>query len=322
VTDGPLRRPSGRSPRKATPLRRKPKRLTEAPHELDLSAGGQGLVVPGSRRDERRPVTGPGGTAHGTTDEAGAVVPGTPSAIVDPTVRARARQIAGRLAVARPRHGRTARRGVGELATVRYDGGSTELDLDRTLEALAERAVPEDEDFFVRERLRKRRAVVLVVDISGSMRGERVRTAAAAVGALAGELAREQFALVAFWSDAAVLLRRDQPVRPLVLLDRLLALPAEGLTNVAFGLEVAGRQLPSAASGEARVVLLSDCVHNAGADPRPVAATLPRLDVLVDMSGEHDLELGRDLARSGRGRVFGIRNHHDLAPAVNAIFRR
>ena len=127
---------------------------------------------------------------------------------------------------------------------------------------------------------------------------------------------------MAFWSDAAVLLKRGQPVQPLPLLDRLLGLPAEGLTNVAFGLEVAGRQLPSAASGEARVVLLSDCVHNAGPDPRPVAAGLPRLDVLVDMTGENDVELGRELARSGRGRMFPIRNHHDLAPAVNAIFRR
>jgi Mg-chelatase subunit ChlD len=39
--------------------------------------------------------------------------------------------------------------------------------------------------------------VVLVVDVSGSMKGERLRTAAAAVGALAGELARDRLAVVA-----------------------------------------------------------------------------------------------------------------------------
>jgi hypothetical protein len=49
------------------------------------------------------------------------------------------------------------------------------------------------------------------------------------------------------------------------------------------------------------VLLLSDCVHNAGPDPRPPAARLPRLDVLLDTSGEQDEELARELARRGRG---------------------
>ena len=40
-------------------------------------------------------------------------------------------------------------------------------------------------------------------------------------------------------------------------------------------------------------MLLSDCVHNAGPDPRPFAARLPRLDVLLDT---------------------------DVAPALGAIF--
>ena len=57
-------------------------------------------------------------------------------------------------------------------------------------------------------------------------------------------------------------------------------------------------------------MLLSDCVHNAGPDPRPFAARLPRLDVLLDVSGEQDLELARDLARpvaaaSGRFAATG-----------------
>ena len=49
--------------------------------------------------------------------------------------------------------------------------------------------------------------MVLLVDVSGSMRGERIRTAAATVGALAGELQRDDLAVVAFWSDAAMLLQ-------------------------------------------------------------------------------------------------------------------
>ncbi len=126
--------------------------------------------------------------------------------------------------------------------------------------------------------------------------------------------------MLAFWSDAAVLLHLGQQVRPLVLLEQLLAQPAQGLTNVAFPLQPARTELARVPARDARVVLLSDCVHNAGPDPRSDAARLARLDVLLDTSGEHDLDLGRDLARAGRGRLARIRTHRDVAPALSKVF--
>ena len=182
----------------------------------------------------------------------------------DPEVLRRARQIAARLAVPRPRRDVTARRGAGELASVRYRGGSDDIDLDRTIEVLVTRPVPEEDDIIVRERVRTRRSVVLLADVSGSMRGERVRTAAATVGALAAELARDDLAVVAFWSDAAVLGHLGQHVPPQQVLDTMLRIPAKGLTNIAFPLQVAARELARVPARDARVLLLSDCVHNAG----------------------------------------------------------
>jgi Mg-chelatase subunit ChlD len=188
------------------------------------------------------------------------------------------------------------------------------------VEVIAGNPLFEATDVLVRERVRRRRSVVLVVDVSGSMKGERVRTAAAAVGALAGELARDTFSVVAFWSDAAVLVRPGEQVAPSAVLDLLLRVPAQGLTNVSFALETAGRLLADVPPRDARVLLLSDAVHNAGPDPRPIAARLPRLDVLLDVSGEVDRELGRDLARMGRGRIRPIRDHRDVAGALSAAF--
>ena len=98
------------------------------------------------------------------------------------------------------------------------------------------------------------------------------------------------------------------------------AIPARGLTNVGFPLQVAARELARRSTRDARVVLLSDCVHNAGPDPRPFAARLPRLDVLLDTVGEHDLELGRELAATGRGRLLRVRHHRDVAPALSRVF--
>jgi Mg-chelatase subunit ChlD len=326
VVDSPVRRPGNR-PGGATrkPLRRKPKQVGEPtllePGPLGRGAGGDPLVPGGRDGAARRKEAPPGGAAPGFTDDVATLLAAPPDdAVADPETLRRARQIAARLAVPRARRDVTARRGVGELASVRYRGGSDDIDLDKTLDQLIEHPVPDDDDIIVRERIRTKRSVVLLVDVSGSMRGERVRTAAATVGALAGELVRDDLAVVAFWSDAAVLVHLGHRLAPQRLLDALLRIPAKGLTNVAFPLQVAARELARVPARDARVLLLSDCVHNAGPDPRDAAGRLPRLDVLLDTSGEHDLDLARELAALGRGRVSPIRTYRDVAPALSTIF--
>ncbi len=237
-----------------------------------------------------------------------------------PEVLLLAQRIAARLILPRPRRDTSSGSGSGELRSVRFCGGSDEIDLDATMDRLVEHPVPEDDDIIVRERIRTRRSVVLVVDTSGSMRGERVRTAAATVGALVAELAHDEFAVVAFWSDAAVLAHFGRRVPAGQVIDTLLRTPAHGLTNISFPLKVARGELSRLAARNGRVLLLSDCVHNAGPDPRTAAAGLPRLDVLLDSSGEQDLDLARDLARVGRGRLVQAHDYHDVAPAISDLF--
>ncbi|RRQ28247.1 VWA domain-containing protein [Rhodococcus sp. Eu-32] len=304
-------------------MRRKPKQLDESPSLFKPGGSGAVLVVDGRSRAGK--ATGENNpSAPGFTDETAEVIPlrdaTEEESSADAATRARARKIAARLAVRRPRRDARARRGIGDLTSLRYRGGSDEIDMDRTLDILAANPLPEDDDIVVRERLHTKRSIVLVVDISGSMKGERVRTAAATVGALAGELNQDNLAVVAFWSDAAVLTRFGDPMTPLGILDTILRIPAQGLTNVQFALDTAAGLLRGTSSRDARVVLLSDCVHNAGPDPRYIAASIPRLDVLLDTSGENDLDLGRDLARLGHGRIRTVRTYRDVGPALSAFF--
>jgi Mg-chelatase subunit ChlD len=322
--DSPIKRASDRPGRRLRPLARKPKQLTADP-ALFLPDGGGGTALPSDPAAGR---SGPAPTdqnrkasSSGFTDEAGNVLPvETERDPVDRATSRRVEEIARQLAVPRPRHGRRHRAGSTERISTRFRGRSDDIDLDRTIESLVENPVPQDEDIIVHEMASRRRAVVLLVDVSGSMRGERIRTAAATVGALAGELSRDALGVVAFWSDAAVLCHLGDPFAAPDLLDTLLRLPARGLTNVSFPLQVAAAELRRVVVPDTRVVLLSDCVHNAGPDPRLVAAGLPRLDVLLDASGEKDEELGRDLARIGRGHYFRIATHRDVAPALSAAF--
>ncbi|WP_194266011.1 vWA domain-containing protein [Arthrobacter yangruifuii] len=288
-----------------------------------VPGGGSGAVIRPVPAGRRAPAGAapPGSSRPGFTDDpAERTGAGLSSVAVDAAVRARVRHIAALMSVPRPRHDSLQRRGSGTLASLPYRGGTDEIDLDRTLEVLAERPVPDDEDIVVRDRVRTRRSVVLAVDVSGSMKGERLQTAAATVGALAAELHRDAVAVIAFWSDAALLLPLGGELKPMDLLDTLLRIPARGLTNISFPLELARRELLRVPARDARVLLLSDCVHNAGPDPRIAAAHLPRLDVLIDTSAETDVDLGRELAREGHGTSRSIRTYRDAAPAVSSVF--
>lgn len=152
------------------------------------------------------------------------------------------------------------------------------------------------------------------------MNGQRLRTTAATVGALSSELARDDLAVLAFWSDAAVLLRFGEHATLDGLVDELLAIRASGLTNLNFPLKAAEQELHRLGDRRKQVLLLSDCVHNAGPDPRVQAARLPRLDVLLDVTGEKDPDLARDLAQAGRGIVVPVRGVGDIAPALRRMF--
>ncbi|MCW2495320.1 VWA domain-containing protein [Jatrophihabitans sp.] len=308
------------------PLARKPKQLDRNPTVFELAPGGAGGLVlraTGARRPGAGAPESPPGAAEADSAEEGSILEEVDlSAEVDPVALAQARHIAARLSLRRPPHDVRPRRGSGELGRMGFSDNADDLDLEATLERLGGKPVPEDDDIVVRDRLRTKRSVVLAIDVSGSMRGERIRAIAATVGALALELAHDDLAVVAFWSDAAVLTALGRVADPDRLLHTVLRIPARGLTNVGLPLEVAARQLARVSARDARVLLLSDCVHNAGPDPRMIATRLPRLDVLLETAGEHDLSLGRDLARAGRGRLAPIRTYRDVPAALVDIFAR
>ena len=303
-------------------MRRKPKQLTDAPALFQQGHGSPLVVDVGGDRGEGDLTQVAGGQGVQLTAQRAAlrdVAELLEERAPDREVAVMAQRIARRLSIRRRPRDPRAERGAGRLASVPYRYRSDDIDLDRTIEVLTERPLPEDTDIVVRERMRSRRAVVLVVDVSGSMRGEKVKMAAATVAALSADLVDDQLALVAFWSDAALLKPLEAAVPGARLLDQLLRIPARGLTNVHFALSVAHAELARSAARRRSAVLLTDAVHNAGPDPRLLARRFPELHVLLQTDGEHDLPLGADLARLGHGRFAPVATHRDVAPALNRV---
>src|SRR5439155_2870873 len=129
-----------RSPERP-PLSRRPKELTSDPTVMEARGDGHGatILVPRSGAGKRdRRAKGSGATV--VTDDPSEVIALEPlAAKVDPRARAAAREIAARLSLRRPPPDSAVHRGAGDLKSLPYRDGLDDIDLDRTLEVMAER---------------------------------------------------------------------------------------------------------------------------------------------------------------------------------------
>ncbi|WP_233159103.1 AAA family ATPase [Pseudonocardia sp. MH-G8] len=236
----------------------------------------------------------------------------------DEDLRAAARRLAGRVFLRLGRVGPARARGTRRLAPAR--GGDGDLDLDRTLDAWQPGPARWPTDIVTRSWTARRRAVALLVDVSGSMQGAAVALAAvAAAGVVLAEQGALVPAVVAFGAGVRVL--QEQGVRrpPEELLSDLVALRGHGTTDLAGGLRAASRQLAGAVADERLVVLLSDCLPTAGGEPAAALAGIDRLHVLVPLGGAEPEAAAAALASRGGGRAQTVHRLAEVGPALTRV---
>ncbi len=174
--------------------------------------------------------------------------------------------------------------------------------------------------------------LVVVLDRSGSMSGEKIQHARAAIRAIVQELGPDDgFALVTYSSDAELavpLTRASEAARPgwLRIVDET---EPGGGTNIASGLDlglgvVAGSRAPGRAP---RVILLSDGLANLGdSSPEGLRARARRAAVgefalsTVGVGLDFDEQLMSQLADAGTGNFYFLENSVDLAEIFRAEF--
>ncbi|WP_219419374.1 vWA domain-containing protein [Pseudonocardia nigra] len=211
-------------------------------------------------------------------------------------------EAASRVVVRKLAGARTVRAAGSRMAAVRYNFRSDDLDLDRTVEELVANPIPSWSDIWVRDRVPRRRGVVLILDVSGSMRGEPLLHAATAAGAATLALTgSDDLTVVAFWRSSAVLLAPGEPSGALPVVSRVLALRPWGLTDIAGGLTRAAQLLDRMPTPQRQALVMTDGRANAGPDPVGVAARFARLDVLATDGSPATLQRCRALASAGHG---------------------
>ena len=221
-------------------------------------------------------------------------------AATDPQLRRHARRLAARLFVRTGRLGPSTRRGYRRLSPGKA-GGEGDLDLDLTLEVAGGRPQHADQ-LIARHWTAPRRALCLLVDHSGSMRGHAVGMAAMAAAAVVlNRSERVSTSVIAFAADALVLKGQGEQRTPAALVDDLLSLRGQGRTDLALALRTAARELAREPAAERFAIVLSDCRATAGADPLTALSGFDRVDVLGTDERPEAIAAGRRLASRARG---------------------
>jgi MoxR-like ATPase/Mg-chelatase subunit ChlD len=207
----------------------------------------------------------------------------------------------------------------GRFATVRYNFHSDDLDLDRTIGELVQTPVPTAADLWVHDRVPRRRGVALMLDVSGSMRGERAIESATAAAAAALALEQDELAVVAFGTRAQVLKRAEESMPAAELARRVLSLRPHGLTDLSAGLAAGLALLATMRSPVTIAIVMTDGVQNQGGDPRLSAARYRQLNVLATTDSPWRLRHCRTLAAAGHGRCLPHERLDRLPAAISAL---
>jgi Mg-chelatase subunit ChlD len=233
-----------------------------------------------------------------------------------------AARLAGQLVLDVARVGPIQARGVGSITSSPADRADGDLDLDASLDGLvrarASRELVDPSELRVRHWTQPATALVLVIDRSGSMSGRRLAIAAVAAAACAHR-APVDWSVLAF-ADRVIALKSQQEQRdPLAVVDDLLRLRGQGVTDLAGALQAAVRQLERSRAKRRVTVLLSDCRSTFGADPIDSAR---RLDELCVIAPADDAEDAETFARQIGARWAVVGEPTDIPDAFGQVLDR
>jgi Mg-chelatase subunit ChlD len=217
------------------------------------------------------------------------------------------------------------------MSEVPADAHLPELDIEDTLEEAPWIADPKSkllarpEDLWVEYQVVRDQAVILSVDTSLSMTGEKLALTAVALAVVLLQFPDDPVGIVAFENDAKVLKQPDEKISVEELVARFLDVPAQGYTHLEAGMKSALVLLRDLGAGRSRrppsCVLLTDGKYTAGRDPAYLAVRFPHLVVLKMGDERSSQALCEELAKKGRGALREVGDVEELPEAMYAVVK-
>jgi Mg-chelatase subunit ChlD len=217
----------------------------------------------------------------------------------------------------------------GPLSELPSDALAPEVDLDDTIEnapwITKTGTIPRPEDIWMEYRTVRDQAVVLSVDTSLSMTGEKLALTAVALAVVLLQFPDDPVGIIAFENEPRILKTPDERISVEELVSRFLDVPAQGYTHLEFGMKSALKLLREIRAGRSRkppsCVLLTDGKYTAGKDPAYLAPRFPHLVVLKMGDERASLPLCEELARKGRGALREIADLEELPEAMYGVVK-
>ncbi|MBC7384908.1 MAG: VWA domain-containing protein [Cryobacterium sp.] len=202
---------------------------------------------------------------------------------------------------------------------------SVEIDLEETLEsspwsiANADRVPPRPEDLWMEYQSVRDQSVILAVDTSLSMTGEKLALTAVALAVVLLQFPEDRVGILAFENEPRVLKRPSEKITVDEFVGRFLNVPAQGYTHLESGMRAAILLLREASVAGSRrppsTVLVTDGKYTAGKDPSYLAGRFPHLIVLKMGRERASLPLCEEIAKKGRGSLREV-DDLDVLPAA------
>lgn len=201
-------------------------------------------------------------------------------------------------------------------------GEDSEIDLDATLENLAEKHRPEPSDIVVESREPRQTAVALMLDASLSMSGDKLAMATAAIAVLALRMKAIDYLLITFNDRPTVIKRVDGRKNLDETISALLDSNAVGYTNLELALRKGKEELQRAETRNQVGVMITDGNYTVGADPADAAAAYRRLFVVMTESHDCRPSVCEAMATGGRGRMFEVTTFDEIPRALYSVLRQ
>lgn len=191
---------------------------------------------------------------------------------------------------------------------------SPELDIEETL------INPEAPVFQV--KVERDHGLVLVLDTSLSMKGEKLALLAATVAAVALSVPAQALAILGFDSEIHEIKKFDEVVTLSMVVERVLSIPPGGFTNISKGLTIAREWIQATRFKQSRVILISDGRYTEGIDPVEIAKLLPFVYPVKIGKEPYGREVMRSIADTGMGVFMEVREMKELPMQLLRAIRR
>lgn len=201
-------------------------------------------------------------------------------------------------------------------------GEDAEIDVESTLELIAERNHYSPSDLIVERREPKQLAIAMMLDASLSMSGDKLAMATAAIAVLAFRLKTVDYMLITFNDRPTVLKRVDQSKNLDDLISDLLEAHAGGYTNIEAALRKGSEELSKAETKNRVGILITDGNYTVGADPVDAASSYRRLFVVMTESHDCQPVTCDAVAKSGGGRMYAVSSFDEIPRVLYKVLRR